>query len=93
MMGTAQASDHPVSPEPDTFLIAQNDDPELLEWLSKAEQQGGGFVSAIAAAGLRADWENYRIVRPLLVLARLKYPEYEPSDEVKREIRERKKVS
>lgn len=72
------------------FLIAQNDDHELLEWLAKASQFGGGFVSAVARAGLVADHETYPLIRPLLIEMRKKYPKYEPSDEVKREIRERK---
>ena len=42
------------------------------------------------AAGLRADHENYLLVRPLLLTMREKYPEYEPSDAVKEEIRGRK---
>jgi hypothetical protein len=49
------------------MLIAQNDDPEMLEWLNKASQSGGGFISSLAWAGLRADDENYPIVRPLLL--------------------------
>lgn len=68
------------------FLFAQNDDPELLEWLAKAAQDGGGFVGAVARAGLVADAENYPLIRPLLMVMRKKYPKYEPSDEVKREI-------
>lgn len=72
------------------FLIAQNDDPELLEWLAKADREGGGFVSAIARAGLVADCENYRIIRPVLIRMRAKYDAYEPSDAVKQEIRDRK---
>ena len=72
------------------FLIAVNDDPELLEWLAKAAEKGGGFVQSIANAGLRADYENYLLVRPLLLTMREKYPEYEPSDAVKEEIRGRK---
>lgn len=71
------------------FLIAQNDDPELLEWLSKAHTEGGGFLSAIAKAALVADHENYPLMRPLLSVLRLKYPAYEPSDAVKQEIRAR----
>ena len=66
--------------------VAQNDDPELLEWLAKAEQQGGGFVQSLAGAGLRADAQNYPLIRPLLLLMRTKYPAYEPSDQVKEEI-------
>ena len=70
-------------------LIAQTDDPELLEWLAKANQDGGGFVSAIARAALVADEENYPLLRPILIVLRKKYPRYEPSDEVKQEIRDR----
>jgi hypothetical protein len=73
----------------DEFLIAQNDDPELLEWLSLACQIGGGFVKSIATAGLVADYENYRILRPVLLVMRAKYSQYEPSDAVKQEIRNR----
>lgn len=73
------------------FLIAQNDDPELLEWLSEADRNGGGFVSAIARAGLVADYDNYPLVRPLLLAMRKKYPVYEPSEAVKQEIRERRR--
>jgi hypothetical protein len=74
-----------------SFLIAQNDDPELLEWLAAAKERGGTFVSSIAHAGLVADWENYPLIRPLLIQMRAKYTEYEPSDAVKQEIRERVK--
>lgn len=59
------------------MLIAQNDDPEMLEWLNNASQRGGGFISSLAWAGLRADSDNYPVVRPLLLEMRKKYPEYE----------------
>jgi hypothetical protein len=68
-------------------MIAQEDDRELLEWLAKASQEGGGFVSAIARAALVADDDNYPIVRPVVIQLRAKYPRYEPSDAVKEEIR------
>jgi hypothetical protein len=48
------------------------------------------FVSSVARAGLVADHENYPLIRPLLLQLRTKYTTYEPSDAVKREIRERK---
>ena len=67
-------------------MIAQTDDRELLEWLAKANQQGGGFVSALARAALVADEFNYPLLRPVLLAMRKKYPAYEPSDDVKREI-------
>lgn len=75
--------------QPPSFLIAQTDDPELLEWLAKAAQEGGGFVCAMANAALVADHENYPLVRPLILELRKKYPRYEPSELVKQEIRER----
>jgi hypothetical protein len=59
------------------MLIAQSDDPELLEWLNNASQRGGGFVSSLANAGLKADWENYPILRPVLLEMRTKYPNYD----------------
>lgn len=74
----------------DGAIIAQEDDPELLEWLAKANHEGGGFVSAIARAALVADWENYPLIRPLILQLRAKYPRYEPSEAVKQEIRDRK---
>jgi hypothetical protein len=69
--------------------VAQEDDPELLEWLAKAKERGGHFVAAMATAGLHADWENYPLIRTVLQVLRAKYPEYEPSDAVKQEIRNR----
>lgn len=71
------------------LLIAQNDDPELLEWLAAADRDGGGFVHNLARAGLTADSENYPILRPILLAMRKKYTQHEPSDAVKQEIRER----
>lgn len=73
------------------MLIAQSDDGELLEWLANAAQRGGGFVSSLANAALRADPENYALIRPLILQMREKYSQYEPSDVVKREIAERPK--
>lgn len=73
-------------------MAAQNDDPELLEWLTNAMQSGGSFVSNVAHAGLVADDDNWALIRPLLVTLRAKYSRYEPSNEVKREIRERVKL-
>ena len=69
-------------------MIAQEDDRELLEWLSKANQDGGGFLSSIARAALVADFENYPLMRPMLLVLRKKYPRYEPSEAVKQELRE-----
>jgi hypothetical protein len=73
------------------FLIAVNDDPELLEWLGNAVDKGGKFVSSMARAGLVADHENYPLIRLVLMALRQKYPAYEPSEAVKEEIRDRGK--
>jgi hypothetical protein len=73
-------------------MIAQSDDPELLEFLAKAAQDGGGFISALARAALVADQENYPILRPALVVFRKKYWQYEPTEQVKQEIRDRTKA-
>jgi hypothetical protein len=60
-------------------MIAQQDDPELLAWLDNAQRQGGGFVSSVANAALVADWENYSLIRPLVLQLRTKYPDHEAS--------------
>jgi hypothetical protein len=74
-----------------TMLIAQADDPELLEWLSNANQHGGGFIASLARAALVADWENYPVLRPVLLEMRKKYPAYEATAAVKAEIAPREK--
>jgi len=85
---SAEAHDYRKPP----VLIAQNDDPELLEWLANAQQRGGDFISHIARAALVADWENYPLIRFVLMALRQKYPAYEASDVVKDEIRGRQKL-
>ena len=68
-------------------LIAQTDHPYLLEWLAKADRFGGGFISSLARAAMVADPENYPLIKPLIDQMRQKYPQYEPSDTVKEELR------
>ena len=70
-------------------MIAQEDDPVLLEWLANAKLRGGHFISSLSSAALHADQENYPVLRPVLLTMRKKYPKYEPSESVKQEIRER----
>lgn len=65
-------------------MIAQLEDPELLEWIVNAERQAGGFLSHFAAAALRADHENYPLLRPLVVAMRQKYPLYERANQPSR---------
>lgn len=59
-------------------LIAQTDDPLMLEWLGNAKARAGAFVRSVAEAGLHADYDNYPLIRPFLMEMRLKYREYEP---------------
>jgi hypothetical protein len=73
-------------------MIAQTDDPELLEWLAAADRDGGGFVSSVARAALVADQENYCLIRPVVIALRAKYTRYEPSAQVKAEIAARPSI-
>jgi hypothetical protein len=60
------------------MLLACND-PVLMDWLHNAsdERRGAGsFVKFMAQAGLRADAENYAILRPALLQYKIKYPQY-----------------
>jgi hypothetical protein len=50
-----------------SILIAQNDDPGLFEWLCNAHKFGGSFLASLAGAALRADLENYPLVRPVIL--------------------------
>jgi len=68
-------------------MIAQLDHPYMLEWLANASRDGGGFVSSLARAALVADEENYPILRPVIMVIRRKYPQYEPSEEVRKELK------
>ena len=60
------------------MLLATNDE-ELYDWIFNAanpDRHAGSFVQALAEAGLRADHENYQIIRPALLLIAAKYPKY-----------------
>ncbi len=51
-------------------------DPELQDWLLNAANFAGAFLKSIAWAGLRADQDNYPVLRPALLVMKSKYPEY-----------------
>jgi len=53
-----------------------NADVELFPWLVAAQSRAGGFLSTIADAALRADPENYRLIRYVLLALKAKYPQY-----------------
>lgn len=40
-------------------------------------QRGGGFVKTVAQAAMRADDDNYAILRPALLAFKAKYPKYD----------------
>ena len=67
-------------------MIAQQDHPYMVEWLAKADRYGGGFVSSLAHAALVADHKNYPLIKPLVDQIRKKYPQYEPTAEIKKEL-------
>jgi hypothetical protein len=57
-------------------LVVANRDPDLFTWLSNASAHAGDFLKNIAEAGLRADPQNYPILRPTLLALKAKYPKY-----------------
>ena len=49
----------------------------VREWVHNVKSMGAGdFLQAIADAASRADWENYPILRPVLLVFVEKYPNY-----------------
>lgn len=58
-------------------MILQDDEPELLEWAANAAAWAGDFLKNFAAAAMRADHENYPLLRPVLLTLRKKYPKYD----------------
>lgn len=62
-------------------IASAQEDGELFNWLVNAAGHGtgppaGDFLENLAEAGLRADYENYPILRPVLVVMAKKYPKY-----------------
>jgi len=63
--------------------VLLQDDIELIDWVLgiTSERSGAGdFLRAIAEAATRADWENYPILRPVLLELQKKYPYYSEAD-------------
>lgn len=70
----------------DERAVLPSDDAELLDWLRVAAGQtprpaAGDFVRTIAEAGLRADRDNYELLRPALLKLKAKYPQHSRSAE------------
>ncbi len=57
-------------------MIWQEDE-ELIDWLLNLEpMNAGSFLRAIGEAAMRADSQNYPVMRPLLLELKKKYPDY-----------------
>lgn len=56
-------------------MIYQTDE-ELMDWLFNGMQRGGGFIKSICEAAMRADSENYALIRPALLELKKKHPKY-----------------
>lgn len=60
-------------------MIAQTD-PELSEWLlgitNNTPTRPGDFLRSLAEAALRADGNNYLLLRPALLAIKANYPGY-----------------
>jgi hypothetical protein len=67
-------------------MIAQEDHPHILEWLSDVSYRGGSFVRLLAAAALVADSENYPLLRPIVWTMFKKYPDYQPGQIAQRDV-------
>ena len=66
--------------------IAQEEPPEVLEWLMNASSRGGSFVSHFATACLFADAWNYQHLRGVVHAMMNKYPQYRFSQELHSEL-------
>lgn len=64
------------------ILVAQNDHPHILEWLTKAANDGGNFVKHFAQAALVADPDNYPLLRPAVWMMYRKFAKYRPTEAV-----------
>jgi hypothetical protein len=60
----------------DSATLAAFDDSELSEWvMALGEECSGHFLCALAEAVMKADAEDYSIIRPALVNLKCKYPD------------------
>ncbi|HXM32267.1 MAG TPA: hypothetical protein VN921_01345 [Chthoniobacterales bacterium] len=61
-------------------MIIAHEDTELLDWLlgiaNNKPVRPGDFLRSLAEVALRADHENYPLMRPFLLEMKKKYPEY-----------------
>ncbi len=61
-------------------MIAQ-EDTELMDWVlclaNQSPRRSGSFLATIGLAAVRADSDNYLLLRPALLAMKRKYPEYD----------------
>jgi hypothetical protein len=69
--------------EPKPVPTSAQADPELTDWLFGVLENrpvgAGAFVHRLAEAAACADWENYPLLRPVLLQMKAKYPRYSKS--------------
>lgn len=56
-------------------MTAQSD-VELFPWLLDVSAHAGSFLKYLGEAAKRADDDNYRLLRPVLLELQVKYPKY-----------------
>ncbi|MGH7936663.1 MAG: hypothetical protein ACREF8_06610, partial [Chthoniobacterales bacterium] len=53
------------------------EDSDLMDWLLGIRPKNAGdFLQSVAMAAMRADAQNYMILRPALLELKAKYPKY-----------------
>ena len=52
-------------------------DDSMRHWYRGALDRGGSFTVHIVSAAMAADPENYRLIRPVMLKLKEKYPEFE----------------
>lgn len=65
----------PISTAVFNFNVAQQDE-ELLPWIFNAKERAGDFLKSLCEAALRADADNYGIIRPALLHMKNRFPKY-----------------
>lgn len=65
--------------------MTAHEDPELIDFLLNCTSWAGAFLAKLAEAALRADTENYPVLRPALLSMKRKYPDFAvPFNAIKR---------
>ncbi len=61
--------------------MTAQEDSELFNWIfclaNQTPRKSGGFLASVGDMAIRADAENYLLLRPALLQLKKKYPEYD----------------